>query len=172
MGLKKWTLLDDILPPDLWLVTKLRLDVTNHLLYKFDLPPSSFLICGTLKKHLAGNQFASDVDVKKAVVFGYRHRFPFNRYTSVGDTSGQMPKWQWTCTWTSDVYNHLLIFHVLIQVTMKFSPSECLLTSFLNVPSISKFKFLRDRKYCLVKMINQLLLLPWFHKIQEHKLCR
>jgi hypothetical protein len=45
-----------------------------------------------LKKHLAGNQFATDADVKKAVIFGYRHRFLFNRYTSVGGTSGQMPK--------------------------------------------------------------------------------
>jgi len=68
------------------------LEITNHLLYKFDLAPSSFHICEALKKPLAGNEFATDVDVKKAVIFGYTQKFPFNRYTSVGDTSGQTPK--------------------------------------------------------------------------------
>jgi hypothetical protein len=43
------------IPPELWLVTKLRLEITNHLLYKFDPVPSSFRICGPLKKHLADN---------------------------------------------------------------------------------------------------------------------
>jgi hypothetical protein len=75
-------------------VKKLRLQITNHLLYKFDLAPSSFHICGLLKKHLAGNQFAAEADVKKSVIFGYRHKFLFNHYTSVGDTSGLTPKRQ------------------------------------------------------------------------------
>jgi len=68
------------------------LEITNHFLYKFDLAPSSFHICEALKKRLADNEFATDVDVKKDVIFGYTQKFPFNRYTSVGDTSGQTPK--------------------------------------------------------------------------------
>jgi hypothetical protein len=91
-------LLDDTLPA-VWLVTKLWLEITNQLFLQIRPRAERFPRCGPLKEHLVGNQFATDTGVKKAVIFGYRHRLLFNRYTSVGDTAGNIPKWQWRVRW-------------------------------------------------------------------------
>ena len=53
---------------NLRLTTALELGGLSHPLYTADLEPSDFRIVGSLKKYLTGKKFATDADVKQAVI--------------------------------------------------------------------------------------------------------
>lgn len=76
-----------------------------------------FHLCGLIKKHLTGKQFATEADVKQSVsswiLIIYTDLFFLRPDESDGDSVGRTAETSTVIMWLSDVYHLLAMWHAL-----------------------------------------------------------